>query len=158
PVVTSLARHESAVRGRPGQNVVLRGLRCSRPIAWNTLTMLVQKYIGISFARIQFRHVLRDYDAFGVDPGTIADPAAGVGRLVTVVGVSFHAKVGVPSFVAETHGAGQLLANTICAAQSAQISRLALGAADEKTHVGISLAALGAKALMTTIAENNQHR
>ena len=75
--------------------------------------MLVEKYVRISFARVQLVEIFSNYDAFDVGPRASADAAARVRGFVAVVGIMLGAQIGVPGPVAKADGARQLLANFI---------------------------------------------
>ena len=100
--------------------------------------------------------IFRHYDAFGVRPRTGADTTARVGRLVTIVGISLRAQVGVPSLVAESDAARQVLTNLIRSAQPAQVCCLAASASDKEAHGRIGLSAFSAHALGVVTADYAQ--
>src|SRR5437764_640496 len=85
---------------------------------------------------VQFVDILRDDDALGVLPRTLADPVAridggfAVGRL--------GAEIGVPSAAARAGRLGQLLAMPVGTFEAAEIGALANGGArHEEAHAGL---------------------
>jgi hypothetical protein len=120
------------------------------------LAALVKKYRSVSFAGVQIGEVLCDHDAFGIEPGAVANPTAGVGRLVVIIGIPLDTQVGSPIAVAETYGGRQILANFIRALEAAQVSGLALSAADKKTHRARS--ARGADPFVPMTADESEQR
>lgn len=127
-----------------------------RPLTWNALAVLVEKYIGVALARVQLGEILRDHDAFGINPGAVANSAASVGRFVTVIRIVLYAQVSMPGLVAGAYCARQLLANAIRALEPAEVCSFTLRAADEEAHIRIGLGALSAKALALADAEDNE--
>src|SRR5206468_3793140 len=119
---------------------------------------LVEKHIGVSFSGVQLVKILRDYDAFGIGPGTRADATARVGRLVAIVGIPLGAQVGAPGLVAETDGARQVSANLIRSSQPAKVGRLAPSASDKKAHGRTGLRAFSANALAPITADDTERR
>ncbi len=92
---------------------------------------------------VQVIDVLRDHDALGVLPRTLADAVAGIDG--TALGRPIAAQIGVPRLAARAHGGCQLLAVGVSASNAAEIAAFAgPGAGHEKRHVGCLRDLLGA--------------
>jgi hypothetical protein len=120
--------------------------------------MLIEKNFRISLARVELIEIFSKHNAFGIRPRAGADTGSSIRRLVAVIRIVFDAQVGVPGLIPEPDGARQILANTIGAAQSAEIRRFVPGAADEKSCRRIRLGALRAEALVPIATEKHNPR
>ena len=76
--------------------------------------------------------------------------------LLPLSGISLRAQVGVPSLVAESDAARQVLTNLIRSAQPAQVCCLAASASDKEAHGRIGLSAFSAHALGVVTADYAQ--
>jgi hypothetical protein len=121
------------------------------------LSALVEKNVGVSFAGVQLIEVFRDHLAFGIGPGSRADAAPRIRRLVAVVGIFFRAQVRAPGPIAGADGAREILASLIGSAQAAQVSGLVPGTCNEKGHLRAGLSALGSDALFAMTAERSRN-
>src|SRR4029453_1692280 len=95
--------------------------RGAGPLTRNALAPFVDEHRRIPGPGVQCVDILRNHDAVGVEPGTIADPAASVSSPVAVIRVSLHAKVPPPIMVTSTCGGGQVIAGDICRPETTQI-------------------------------------
>src|SRR5262245_51632528 len=88
-----VGRRSTAFRGRPGKHVMLVA---DESHSGNPPAVLGQAGLAVDPAgrRMQVVDILRDLDAKGVHPGTLADPVARVDRLGAADGLD--AEIGTP--------------------------------------------------------------
>ena len=158
PAIAGLSGHDRPFGRRAGQDVVLGGLGRPGVIARNGLAALIDKQDRVPSARVKVGEILPDHEAVGVEPGAGADPAAGIRRIIVIVGVPLRAQVSSPRLVSVPCGGRQVLAKAVRAGQAAQVAGLILSAADKGAHGRRARSAGSANAVVPMAAGDNEGR
>src|SRR5262245_13961427 len=106
---------------------------------------------------MKISEILADHESVGVEPGAVADPVAGMGRIIVVGRISLHAQVGSPHFVSVPHGSRQGLTDLVCSNQAAQVPSLAFSAGNKEAHARRRSARRADDAVPFSGCDNHEH-